>query len=175
MRKLKNEELNRVSLEEYKHKNKIPVIVILDNVRSMNNIGSVFRTCDAFSAEAIYLCGITSTPPHRDIHKTALGAEDSVEWKYFEHSTDAVKYASDKGYIPVAVEQADKSIILNQFKINNSEKYAIIFGNEINGVEDIVMENIIHCIEIPQTGTKHSLNVSISTGIVLWEFFKTFN
>ncbi len=172
MRKLKNAELNRISIEEFKKSKKTPVIIVLDNIRSQNNTGSIFRTADAFLLEAIYLCGITATPPHREIHKTALGATDSVEWKYFEETIDAVRFLKEREYMIYAVEQADESISLIDFQPAKNDKMAFIFGNEVHGVEDKVMDMIDGCIEIPQHGTKHSLNVSISAGIMIWDIFR---
>jgi tRNA G18 (ribose-2'-O)-methylase SpoU len=173
MRKLSNQELNRCSIDEFKAKNKIPLIVVIDNVRSMNNIGSVFRSCDAFSVEALFLCGISSTPPHRDIHKTALGAELSVNWKYFENTIDAINELKKNDYIIVAIEQTDESTMLDKFLIDNTKKYAIIFGNEVNGIDDNIIRYVNNSIEIPQTGTKHSINIAVSAGIVIWEFYKS--
>jgi tRNA G18 (ribose-2'-O)-methylase SpoU len=172
MRKLKITELNRLSREDFKKTKKIPLVVVLDNVRSQHNVGSVFRTSDAFLVEAIYLCGITATPPHAEIHKTALGAEDSVDWKYFENTLDAVEELKQKGYHLAAVEQAENSISLEKFQLEKDTKYAIIFGNEVHGVEQDVMNQCVSCIEIPQFGTKHSLNVSVTAGIVIWEIAK---
>ncbi|MFA6924072.1 MAG: RNA methyltransferase [Bacteroidales bacterium] len=172
MRKLKNEELNRKSVEEFKNSVKIPVIIILDNVRSMNNVGSIFRTSDAFLVEAIYLCGITGQPPNKEIHKTALGATESVGWKYFINAVDAISELKKNNYKIIAIEQAENSVFLNNFKADENKKYAFIFGNEINGVSDEVMETVDECIEIPQFGTKHSFNIVVSVGIVLWEFCK---
>lgn len=169
MRKLKNEELNRLSTEEFKQHEKIPIIIILDNVRSMHNVGSAFRTADAFLVEAIYLTGITAQPPHREINKTALGATDSVDWQHFSTTYEAVTYAKDKGFKIVAVEQADQSVYLNQFLPEPNTPYAFIFGNEVFGVEDEVVEQADLCLEIPQYGTKHSLNISVSMGVVLWD------
>jgi tRNA G18 (ribose-2'-O)-methylase SpoU len=171
MRKLKNSELNRISVEEFKEREKTPVIIILDNIRSQNNTGSVFRTADAFLLEAIYLCGFTATPPHREIHKTALGATDSVKWRYFEETADAVNFLKEKNFKVYAVEQTDESISLTDFLPEKNEKMAFIFGNEVHGIEDKVIDMIDACIEIPQFGTKHSLNISISAGIVIWDVF----
>ncbi len=171
MRKLKNKELGRKSLESYKNCPKIPLVIVLDNIRSMNNIGSVFRTSDAFLAEKIMLCGITAKPPHNDIRKTALGATESVEWVYYENTEDAVKKLISEGYEIVSIEQADKSIMLHDFKVQDNKKYALIFGNEVKGVQQKIIDMSKHCIEIPQEGTKHSLNISVSVGIVLWNFF----
>lgn len=174
MRKLANSELNRISNQEFKTVNKLPVTIILDNIRSMNNIGSVFRTSDAFRIEQIYLCGITAKPPHKDIHKTALGATESVKWKYFATTLEAIKSLKDEGYLIAAIEQAEKSNMLNDYRIDTSKKLAIIFGNEVKGVETEAMELVDECIEIPQYGTKHSLNISVSAGIVVWHIFNLF-
>lgn len=171
MKKLKLDELNRVGVEEFKEQEKLPVIVVLDNVRSMHNIGSVFRTADGFAIEKLYLCGITAQPPHREIEKTALGATQSVAWVHFETTTDAVIALRSEGYEIIAIEQASGSKMLNTFAPKTDKKYALIFGNEVNGVSDEVMEQIDECIEIPQFGTKHSFNIVISAGIVLWDFF----
>lgn len=171
MRKLKNEELNRKTIEEFKGTKKIPLVVILDNIRSMNNIGSAFRTSDAFLVEKIYLCGITAQPPHREIQKTALGATESVDWEYRPETVSLVKELQHRGYKIAAVEQADKSIMLNEFEPSKDEKYALVFGNEVFGVEDQVLDLCDYCIEIPQLGTKHSLNVSVCMGICTWHFF----
>ena len=171
MRKLKNEELNRLSIESYKLAEKLPIVLVLDNVRSLNNIGSIFRTADAFRIKSIFLCGITATPPHRDIHKTALGATDSVDWKYFKTTEKALLELKKNGYLILAVEQADNSILLNNFQPSKAEKFALIFGNEVHGVGSNVIEMADQCIEIPQSGTKHSFNVSVSAGIVLWDIY----
>jgi len=171
-RKLKNDELNRISIDEYKSANKTPIIVVLDNIRSLNNIGSVFRTADAFLIEAVYLCGITAQPPHREIQKTALGATESVTWKHFESTTDALNELKSKKYKIAAIEQAENSVMLNDFKVIKDEKIAVIFGNEVKGVEQTVIDNSDVVIEIPQYGTKHSLNISISAGVVLWDLLQ---
>ena len=168
MRKLKITELNRLSKEEFKTVEKIPLIVVLDNVRSLHNVGSIFRTSDAFLLEAVYLCGITATPPHPEIHKTALGAEDTVAWSYFEHTTEAVKQLKSTGYAVWAVEQAQGSVSLRDFKWDRTQKLAVVFGNEVKGVEQEVIDLCAGCIEIPQFGTKHSLNVSVAAGVVVW-------
>ena len=165
-------ELDRISQEEFKKKNKIPLIVILDNVRSLNNVGSVFRTSDAFLVKAVYLCGITATPPHPEIHKTALGAEDSVEWHYFEDTNAAVDTLHEEGYIVYAIEQVENSIILSDLQLNKDCKYAVVLGNEVKGVQQSVVDKCDQSIEIPQFGTKHSLNVSVTAGLVIWDFFK---
>lgn len=176
MKKLSMEELNRISVQEFKEVEKIPLTVVLDNVRSQNNIGSVFRTSDAFRVERICLCGICSTPPHRDIHKTALGAEDSVDWTYFEDSVACVQSLKEQGYKVYAIEQVDDSIKLDKLSqsltLDAKDKVAIVFGNEVEGVMDEVIALCDGSIEIPQFGTKHSLNISCAAAIVLWEFFK---
>ncbi|MCD6113408.1 MAG: RNA methyltransferase [Bacteroidales bacterium] len=171
MRKLKNSELNRINVNEFKNAKKNPIVIVLDNIRSLNNIGSVFRTSDAFRIEGIHLCGITATPPHRDIQKTALGATKSVDWKYFSSTIESINYLKKNNYKIYAVEQVDKSIMLNDFKPDIDDKLAFIFGNEVNGVEDSVIDIVDNCIEIPQYGTKHSFNISVSVGIVLWDAF----
>lgn len=171
MRKIKNAELGRKNVDEFKSSKKLPLIVVLDNVRSLHNIGSIFRTADAFLIEAIYLCGITACPPHREIEKTALGATDSVSWKYFKTTSEAADALIDSGYVVIAIEQAERGIALNLFSPDRNKKYALIFGHEINGVGEEVMEKVHSAIEIPQSGTKHSLNISVCAGIVLWEFF----
>lgn len=172
MRKLKITELHRISSEEFKGARKIPLVVVLDELRSMNNIGSVFRTSDAFRVEAVYLCGITATPPHPDIHKTALGAEDSVDWYYFSNTLDAVTKLRNSGYVVYSVEQAEGSVLLQEVELDLRKKYAIVMGNEVRGVKQEVIDESDGCIEIPQYGTKHSLNVSVTAGIVIWELFR---
>ncbi len=169
-RKLKLDELNRPGVEEFKKQEKLPVTVILDNVRSMHNVGSIFRTSDGFAVEQVFLCGITGQPPHREIEKTALGATQSVDWKYFPEITEAIRLLKTERYQIIAVEQAKKSTMLNNFQPSDNTKYALIFGNEVNGVSDEAMDLIDACIEIPQFGTKHSFNIVISAGIVLWDF-----
>lgn len=171
LKKLKLNELNRVGVDEFKEQEKLPVVVVLDNVRSMHNIGSIFRTSDGFSIEKLYLCGITAQPPHREIEKTALGATQSIEWAHFTTTLEAVATLRADGYVIIAIEQAAGSIMLNTYKPQTDRKYALIFGNEVNGVADEVMSEIDQCIEIPQFGTKHSFNVVISAGIILWDFF----
>lgn len=171
MKKLKLEELNRVDIDAFKLQEKLPVVVVLDNVRSMHNVGSVFRTADGFSIEKVVLCGITAQPPHREIEKTALGATLAVTWEYYEDTRLAVEALRNEGYKIVAIEQAKGSTMLHQNEPKQDEKYALIFGNEVNGVADEVMDKIDQCIEIPQFGTKHSFNIVISAGIVLWDFF----
>ena len=172
MRKLKNSELNRLSVEEFKTVDKMPIIVVLDNIRSLNNIGSVFRTSDAFLIEKVVLCGITAKPPHKDIHKTALGATESVHWEYFDNTIEAVESLKKEGYIILSIEQTEKAIMLQDFKTEPDKKYAVIFGNEVKGVQQEVVNISDFAIEIPQYGTKHSFNISVSAGIVLWELFK---
>ncbi|MFI5161567.1 MAG: RNA methyltransferase [Sphingobacteriales bacterium] len=171
MRKLKLDELNRASVSEFKEQDKLPIVVVLDNVRSMHNVGSIFRTCDGFAVEQVCLCGITSQPPHREIEKTALGATQSVNWVYYADTLQAVEHLRGSGYTIIAIEQAENSIMLNDFEAETGKKYALIFGNEVNGVSDEVMQMIDACIEIPQFGTKHSFNIVVSAGIVLWDFF----
>ena len=175
MRKLLNEELNRKSVEQFKTSEKSPFLIILDNVRSHSNVGSVFRTADAFLTKAIYLCGITAQPPHREIRKTALGATESVAWKYFERTEEAVRELKEEGYIIIGIEQAEGSVYLQDMQINKKEKYALIFGHEVNGVSQHVVDLCDLCIEIPQFGTKHSFNIAISAGIVLWELSRKYN
>lgn len=172
MRKLKITELNRISAEEFKETEKIPLIVVLDNIRSLNNVGAVFRTSDAFLVEAIYLCGITAVPPNPEIHKTALGAEDSVTWHYFDDTVKAVEKLQESGYTVFAIEQVENSLMLDSLQLDSDKKYAIVMGNEVKGVQQSVIDACNGCIEIPQYGTKHSLNVSVTTGIVIWDFFK---
>ena len=168
MKKRSMEELNRLDVASFKKSEKLPVVMVLDNVRSMNNIGSVFRTCDAFLVEAVFLCGITACPPHKDIEKTALGATESVNWRYFESAKTAVEQLKTDGYKIYAVEQVENSIFLNQLTVEKTEKIALVFGNEVMGVEQEVVNSCHGCIEIQQFGTKHSLNISVSAGIVLW-------
>lgn len=172
MRKLKITELNRLTNEEFQEKEKLPLIVVLDNVRSLFNVGSVFRTSDAFLIEEIFLCGITSTPPHTEIHKTALGAENSVKWRYFQKTEDAVSYLKNENWSVVAIEQVEGSTMLSDFDFNANKKLAFVFGNEVKGVQQSVVNLCENCIEIPQFGTKHSLNISVTAGIVIWEFAK---
>lgn len=170
-RKLKNEELNRLSTDEFKSSEKIPIVIVLDNIRSLNNIGSVFRTADAFRVESIFLCGITACPPNKEIHKTALGATETVNWKYFEKTIDAVNELQNQNFTIISIEQAENSIELQDFKIEKNKNYALIFGNEVKGVEQEVVNASNYCVEIPQFGTKHSFNISVSVGIVLWDLF----
>lgn len=190
MRKLRTIEMNRLTLEEFKEAEKLPLIVVLDDVRSLYNVGSVFRSCDAFRVEAVYLCGITATPPNAEIHKTALGGEDSVDWEYFKTTEEAVEKLKEKGYFVYSIEQVEGSTKLQNLpdahqkifrKPSEQEKqensslptgYAVIFGNEVKGVKQDVVDMSDGCLEIPQFGTKHSLNVSVTAGIVVWEFAK---
>ncbi|MDD4777379.1 MAG: RNA methyltransferase [Fermentimonas sp.] len=171
-RKLKLEELNRINLEEFREAKKIPLVVVLDNVRSQNNIGSVFRTSDAFRVEEILLCGITATPPNVEIHKTALGAEDSVKWRYYNDTMSALNALKQECYTVYSIEQAENSQSLESIELDKNKKYAVILGHEVHGVDQNVVNSSDGCIEIPQYGTKHSLNVSVTAGIVIWDFFK---
>ena len=182
MRKLRTIEMNRLTIEEFKEAEKLPLIVVLDDVRSLYNVGSVFRSCDAFRVEAVYLCGITATPPNAEIHKTALGGEDSVEWEYFKTTEEAVEKLKEKGFFVYSIEQVEGSTKLQNlaeahsslFTLHSSlpQGYAVIFGNEVKGVKQNVVDMSDGCLEIPQFGTKHSLNVSVTAGIVVWEFAK---
>lgn len=171
MRKLRNSELGRISVDEFKEANKTPLIVVLDNIRSLNNIGSVFRTSDAFLIEKIYLCGITATPPNKEIHKTALGSTDSVDWEYVEDTLELVEKLKAENVKVLSIEQADNSTMLDVFTPEKGKKYAVVFGNEVKGVQQEVVTISDNCIEIPQLGTKHSLNISVSCGVVLWDLF----
>lgn len=179
MRKLKTIEMHRLSVEQFREASKLPLVVVLDDVRSLYNVGSVFRSCDAFRVEAVYLCGITATPPNAEIHKTALGGEDSVSWKHFEHTEDAVAELKQRGYFVYSIEQVEGSTKLQDLVLPSSPTtrhpsptthYAVIFGNEVKGVRQTVVDMSDGCLEIPQFGTKHSLNVSVTAGIVVWEF-----
>jgi len=172
MRKLSMDELGRKTVDEFKDSEKIPVVIVLDNIRSMHNVGSVFRTADAFLLQGVYLCGYTAQPPHRDIHKTALGATETVDWKYFKTTPEALEVLRREGFCLLAVEQAENSIRLQAFDAAAYHKLAIIFGNEVEGVQPEVLEMADTCIEIPQMGMKHSLNVSVAAGIVLWELVR---
>jgi len=174
MRKLRNSELNRKDISEFKSSEKLPFVVVLDNIRSLNNIGSVFRTSDAFLIDHIYLCGITASPPNKEIHKTALGATDSVDWSYAESTKEAVEELKKEGYHIVSIEQVEQSVSLLDFKIEANKKYAFIFGHEVKGVQQEIVDLSDTCVEIPQYGTKHSLNISVSAGVVLWEMFRKF-
>ena len=175
MKKLTMLEMSRISTEEFKKAEKMPLIVVLDNIRSLNNIGSVFRTSDAFRVESIYLCGISATPPSMEIHKTALGAEDSVDWRYFADTHEAVHELQARGYRVMAIEQCQGSTMLNDVNLSPDVKYAIVMGNEVKGVQQTVVDMCDGCLEIPQYGTKHSLNVAVTTGLVIWEFFKRYS
>lgn len=165
-------QLNRADVDSFKTQEKTPLVLVLDNVRSMHNVGSAFRTADGFAIEEIILCGITATPPHREIEKTALGATQSVAWQHIKETTEAVKLLKEKGYNVYAVEQAEESVFLNDFQLKENEKYALVFGNEVHGVDEDVMALVDGCIEIPQFGTKHSFNVSVTMGIVMWDLVK---
>jgi len=171
MRKLKNNELDRLTVDGFKQANKTPIIIILDNIRSLNNIGSVFRTSDAFLIEKIYLCGITAKPPHKDIHKTALGSTETVDWEYVENTLYLVERLKIEGYVVASIEQTENAIMLNNFKVKSNKKYALVFGNEVKGVAQEVVNASDAVIEIPQFGTKHSLNISVSCGVVVWDIF----
>jgi 23S rRNA (guanosine2251-2'-O)-methyltransferase len=175
IRKLKLDELNRATVDEFKQQDKLPVAVVLDNVRSLHNVGSIFRTSDAFAVEQVCLCGITGLPPNREIEKTALGATQSVTWNHFATTMDAVTHLRESGYIIIAIEQAENSTMLHEYSPKQDTKYALVFGNEVNGVDDEVMQHIDACIEIPQFGTKHSFNIVVSAGIILWDFFAKLN
>lgn len=170
MRKLKITELNRMSVNEFKESHKMPLVVVLDDVRSLHNVGSVFRSSDAFRVESIYLCGITAVPPQPEIHKTALGAEDTVDWKYYQSAVEAVDNLKANGYKVFAIEQVEGSMMLDKLELDFTEKYAVVLGNEVKGVQQEVVDHCDGCIEIPQYGTKHSLNVSVTAGIIVWEF-----
>lgn len=171
MRKLKNSELDRLSVNDFKSAEKTPIIIVLDNIRSLNNIGSVFRTSDAFLVEKIYLCGITATPPHKDIHKTALGSTDTVAWEHIENTLDLVEKLKSENVTICAIEQAENATMLDDFKVETNKKYALVFGNEVKGVAQDVVSASDVVIEIPQFGTKHSLNISVSCGVVTWDIF----
>ena len=174
MRKLRNNELGRISVSTFKKTTKTPIIVVLDNIRSLNNVGSVFRTSDAFLIEKIYLCGITATPPHREIHKTALGATESVDWEYKENTLALVNELKAQGVVVAAIEQVENSVMLDEFSLDATKKIAIVLGNEVKGVQQEVVSAADYCVEIPQKGTKHSLNISVSCGVVLWDLYQKF-
>lgn len=174
MRKLRTVEMRRLSLEDFHQAEKLPLIVVLDDVRSLYNVGSVFRSCDAFRVEAIYLCGITATPPHAEIHKTALGAEDSVSWKYFPSAMEAIEDLRARDIYIYGVEQVEGSEKLQDLNPKQGQRYAVILGNEVKGVHQEVIDQCDGCLEIPQYGTKHSLNVSVTAGIIVWEFAKRY-
>ena len=170
MRKLRTIAMNRLSIEEFREAPKLPLVVVLDNVRSLYNIGSIFRSCDAFRVKSVYLCGITATPPNAEIHKTALGGEDSVEWKYFEKTEDVIQQLRREDYFIYSIEQVENSTRLQNLSLDATKTYAVVFGNEVKGVSQNVVDLSNDCLEIPQFGTKHSLNVSVAAGIVIWEF-----
>jgi 23S rRNA (guanosine2251-2'-O)-methyltransferase len=172
MQKLSMDQLQRADVETFKNQEKTAITLVLDNVRSMHNVGSAFRTADGFAIEKIFLCGITATPPHREIEKTALGATQSIPWEHVKETTEAISTLKEQGYTIIAIEQAENSILLQDFVPAKDTKYALVFGNEVNGVDEEVMEQIDHCIEIPQFGTKHSFNVSVTIGIVTWDFIQ---
>lgn len=172
MRKLENSELERKSVEDFKTAAKTPLIIVMDDIRSLNNIGSVFRTADAFLVEKIYLCGITAKPPHKEIQKTALGATDTVAWEHYEKVTDVIKKIQSEGVTVLAIEQVEQAYLLDTFTLDKSKKYALVFGNEVYGVSQDAVALCDGCIEIPQLGTKHSLNIAVSAGIVIWDLFK---
>ena len=171
MRKLKITELNRLTADDYRQCQKTHLVVVLDHVRSLHNVCSVFRTADAFRLEAVYLCGITATPPHAEIHKTALGAEETVAWRYFPEAMEAIRELKQQGYVICAVEQAEGSLSLEKLSLDDNKKYAVIIGHEVKGIQQELMDVCDFCVEIPQFGTKHSLNVSVAAGIVLWECY----
>ncbi|MFS4466987.1 RNA methyltransferase [Maribacter sp. 2210JD10-5] len=175
MRKLQNEELDRLDVVAFKQMAKTPVIIVLDNIRSLNNIGAVFRTADAFLIEKIYLCGITARPPHKDIHKTALGATESMDWEYAENTLELVQELKSKGCYTIAVEQAERATMLNKFELDADKTYVLVFGNEVKGVAQEVVSACDAVVEIPQFGTKHSLNISVSAGVVVWDFWVKLN
>jgi tRNA G18 (ribose-2'-O)-methylase SpoU len=175
VRKFKNDELGRKSVEDFKFMEKIPLVIVLDNVRSLHNVGSVFRTADAFLCRAVYLCGITACPPHREIEKTALGATESVEWKYFKTTAEALKQLRIEGFELIAVEQTEGGILLEQYMVSRNKKYAIIFGHEMFGVSEEAIGEVDAAIEVAQYGTKHSLNISVCAGIVTWKFYQELN
>ncbi|MDR0794529.1 MAG: RNA methyltransferase [Tannerella sp.] len=172
MRKLKITELNRLTVEQYRECDKTPLVVVLDRVRSLHNIGSIFRTADSFRLQAVYLCGITAAPPHPEIHKTALGAEETVEWRYYKDTLEAIRKLKSDGYIIYGVEQTEGSISINHISLDPEKKYALILGHEVKGIQQAVVDECNYCVEIPQYGTKHSLNVSVAGGIAIWAFFK---
>ncbi len=173
-RKLKNSELDRKTVDEFKKSQKTPLIIILDNIRSLNNIGSVFRTADAFLIKKIYLCGITATPPHKDIQKTALGATETVDWEYVENTLDLIINLQNENIKTISIEQAENAVMLHDFNPKTDQTYAVIFGNEVKGVQQEVVSTSDSVIEIPQYGSKHSLNISVSVGVVIWDLFCKF-
>ena len=173
MRKITNQELGRPSAEEFSAMEKLPIVVVLDNVRSAQNVGAFFRTGDAFAVEKIALCGITATPPSREIHKSSLGAEFTVAWEYFKTTVEAVEMLKSQGYTVLAIEQVEGAVMLDRLTVDRSKKYALIFGNEVSGVDQAVVDMCDGAIEIPQVGTKHSINVSVCGGVVIWKFFES--
>jgi tRNA G18 (ribose-2'-O)-methylase SpoU len=175
MRKLENSELERKSIEDFKKSEKTPLILVLDDIRSLHNIGSVFRTADAFLIEKIYLCGITATPPNKEIHKTALGATDTVAWEHNKNILEVIEDLKKENVITLAIEQVESAVFLQDFKVEPNKKYALVFGNEVFGVSQEAVAQCDGCIEIPQLGTKHSLNISVSAGIVVWDLFQKLN
>ncbi len=174
MQKLETNQLNRLSIEEFQSVKKYPIVIVADHIRSLHNIGALFRTADAFLVESIYLCGITATPPNKEIHKTALGAELSVKWYYKSDTKEAVQELINGGYVPICIEQVEGAVLLSEFFVDTHKSYALILGNEVRGVQQEVVDLCEQAIEIPQSGTKHSLNVSVAGGIVLWHFFNAF-
>lgn len=174
MQKKTIRDMARDTIEEFKARKKIPVTVVLDNVRSLNNIGAIFRTCDGFAAEGIALCGVSGTPPSVEIHKTALGAEDSVDWRYFATTAEAIATLRREGHTVVCLEQVKGSVSLDAFRVSPAARYALVVGNEVDGVDQNIVDSADLCLEIPQSGTKHSLNVSVSAAVALWEFYKQF-
>lgn len=174
MRKLALEELNRASYDQYHQKQKLPIVVVLDNIRSMYNVGSVFRTCDAFLIEKLYLCGITAQPPHREIQKTAIGATESVEWEYNKSMKACIEQLKAAGYQIIGIEQTDESVDITKVTIKTDQKYALLFGNEVDGISDEIIHDLDMALEIPQFGTKHSLNISVSSGIAIWKYVEAF-
>ena len=175
MRKLENSELDRKSIEDFKKSDKTPLILVLDDIRSLHNIGSVFRTADAFLIEKIILCGITATPPNKEIHKTALGATETVAWEHHENVLEVIENLKKENILTLAIEQVESAIFLQDFKVEKNQKYALVFGNEVYGVAEEAVAICDGCIEIPQLGTKHSLNISVSAGIVVWDLFQKLN
>lgn len=175
MRKLENSELERKSIEAFKKSDKTPLILVLDDIRSLHNIGSVFRTADAFLIEKIYLCGITATPPNKEIHKTALGATETVTWEHHNNVLEVIQKLKEENVTTLAIEQVESAVFLQNFKVEQNQKYALVFGNEVHGVSQDAVALCDGCIEIPQLGTKHSLNISVSTGIVVWDLFQKLN
>lgn len=174
-RKISNEELHRLSPEDFRHAAKLPCVIVLDNLRSHHNVGSIFRTADAFRLTAIYLCGITACPPHREIHKTALGATETVFWKYFHQTIDAVNHLKEEGYQIAVVEQVTDAIPLHNLQLNKNQQIAFVFGHEIQGVDEKIVDLADFCIEIPQFGSKHSLNVAVAAGMVIWQYYLSIN